>query len=466
MKGILGGHGPLAHFLNWHVRTFGLTADDRFSMISGLSHDPLLRDVFTPIQLGASLHIPDPDDILAPGRLREWMASEGITVAHLTPAVARVLAEDSTGGELKQLRYVFLGGDVLTRDEVRGLRRVAPAASIVNFYGATETPQAMGWYLVPEESEKAPLPLQMPLGRGIDDVQLLVLGKGLGLAGIGEVGEIAVRTPHLARGYLGDEALTRERFVTSPFSGHPEDRLYRTGDLARYRPDGSVEFAGRADTQVKVRGFRVELGEIEAALREYPGIEGAVVLAQDVPGGDRRLVAYLSHGAQGQPNATALRNHLKGLLPVHMVPSSFAFLDRLPLTPSGKLDRKALMQLDAGPASGAREIVPPRTQAELFIAALWRDLLGIEGVSVYDNFFDLGGHSLLSMRLLAAIEKETGHRLHPRAITFQTLEQIAVSCEGAPGLSAPASEPRGITGRLFGALRKLVSGARSPQDEA
>ncbi|HEY6551853.1 MAG TPA: amino acid adenylation domain-containing protein, partial [Vicinamibacteria bacterium] len=417
LKGIVGGHGPLAHFLNWHIETFGLTADDRFSMISGLSHDPLLRDVFTPIRLGASIHIPDSDDLLAPERLREWMAREGITIAHLTPAMARVLAEGSTGSELESLRYAFLGGDVLTRDEERGLRRVAPSAQIVNFYGATETPQAMGFHVVPLETDAAPLPPRMPLGKGIDEVQLLVLGKDGRLAGVGELGEIGVRTPHLATGYLGDDALTRDRFVQNPFSGRSGDRLYRTGDLGRYGPDGSVQFAGRADTQVKVRGFRVELGEVEAALRDHPQVaDAAAGLVESAPG-DQRLVGYVVAAARLEAGSDTklrelLRTHLKAALPAHMIPSSFVFLEALPLTRNGKVDRKALARLEAGAAGvPAGERKPPRTATEEILAGIWSEVLRVERVGVEDDFFEIGGHSLLATQVSSRVRKALGVEL-------------------------------------------------------
>ncbi|HVR97232.1 MAG TPA: amino acid adenylation domain-containing protein, partial [Thermoanaerobaculia bacterium] len=263
-KGVLGSHRPLSHFIAWHGERFGLTASDRFSLLSGLAHDPLLRDLFTPLCLGAPLAIPQPEELASPGRFAHWMRAQGVTVAHLTPALSEVLTE---AGEvtLETLRFAFFGGDVLTRRAVERLRGMAPGCACVNYYGATETPQGMGFHEVSLPDRE-----RIPLGRGIDGVQLLVLNAadrlaGLaGLAGIGELGEICIRTPYLAQGYLHDEELTRERFVANPFTAAPDDRLYRTGDLGRYLPDGSVDLQGRRDAQVKIRGFRIELGEIEA----------------------------------------------------------------------------------------------------------------------------------------------------------------------------------------------------------
>ncbi|HEU0079475.1 MAG TPA: amino acid adenylation domain-containing protein, partial [Longimicrobiaceae bacterium] len=279
-KGIVGTHRPLSHFVAWQRDAFGLGADDRFALLSGLAHDPLLRDVFTPLSLGATLCIPDPSRLDAPGYLAFWLAAEGVTVLHLTPAMGQLLR---AGGDasLPALRHAFWGGDKVRASDTAALRVRAPGVESDVFYGATETPQAVSSFPVPQEWEGSEV---LPVGRGIEGVQLLVLTPAGELAGIGEVGEICVRTPYLARGYLNDERGTRESFVASPFSSDSTDLVYRTGDLGRYRPDGAVQIQGRADAQVKLRGFRVEPAEVEAALREYPGIrEAAVALRENAP---------------------------------------------------------------------------------------------------------------------------------------------------------------------------------------
>ncbi|HYX26460.1 MAG TPA: amino acid adenylation domain-containing protein, partial [Thermoanaerobaculia bacterium] len=344
-KGILGRHGPLSHFLPWQRQELGLAGTDRFSLLSGLGHDPLQRDLFTPLYLGAAICIPDPAAIVIPGRLSAWMRRQGVSVAHLTPAMGQLLTESGAVGAevLPALRYVFLVGDVLTRRDVARLRLLAPGVTCVNLYGSTETQRAVGYHVVDgaEAAEGSPALGEqhgkevLPLGRGMQDVQLLVLSRGGQLAGIGEVGEIAMRSPHLARGYLGDEAGTAERFLANPFVARAGDRLYRTGDLGRYLPDGEVAFAGRADTQVKVRGFRIELGEIQAQLGRVPGVREAVVLATEEGGAGRRLVAYvvLEPGAAPAPTTADLRGHLKAALPAYMVPSAFVLLPRMLLTP-------------------------------------------------------------------------------------------------------------------------------------
>lgn len=303
-KAIVGTHRPLSHFLHWHCQTFGFSEADRFSMLSGLSHDPLLRDIFTPLWLGATLYIPEPK-IERFGQLAQWIQQQQISIVHLTPALGQLLAKTAaTTGPLNSLRYLFFGGDILTTTEIDKLRKLAPLTTGVNFYGATETPQAMSYFIIPNQrdlglgvppSSEVTITIKenIPVGRGIDNVQLLVLNSAQQLTGIGEVGEICIRTPYLAKGYLDEEELTQARFILNPWSPQVGDRLYRTGDLGRYLPDGNVEFLGRLDNQVKIRGFRIELGEIESVLVQHPDIHEAVVVAREDQPGDKRLVAYI-----------------------------------------------------------------------------------------------------------------------------------------------------------------------------
>jgi amino acid adenylation domain-containing protein len=461
VKGILGTHGPPAHFLSWQSRTFDLNADDRFSLLSGLSHDPLLRDVFAPLHAGATLCVPDPDVVLMPSELRRWLADEAVTVVHLTPSLAGVLADGAEAGVLPGLRYAFLGGEVLTHGVVDALRRLAPSVTVVNFYGATETPQAVGWHGVPSKEDEGEDSSSIPIGQGIDDVQLLVLDQEGGLAGIGELGEIGVRTPHLARGYVADEALTRERFISSPFSQDPGDRIYRTGDLGRYRTDGLVEYAGRRDGQVKIRGYRVEPGAIQQLLRDHPGVRQACVLAvagdeAAGAGGEVRLVAYLVLDAAEPPTVTDLRRHLRAHVPDYMVPSLFVTLDALPLTPNGKVDRSRLEASSVSSLRSEEVRQPPRTEAERLVAEVWKETLEIESVDVGDNFFDLGGHSLQAIRVLARIEEQTGQRINPRLMIYQTLERFAAGLDVGPlADSSAARGGRGPLRRLWAAISGL-----------
>ena len=419
-KGIVGSQRPLAHFLDWHVRTFNLAETDRFSLLSGLSHDPLLRDLFTPLWLGATLVIPDPDQMGAPGWLAEWMARERISVAHLTPAMAQLLTGTAGDMHLPALRRAFFGGDALLRRDVARLRALAPEVTCVNFYGATETPQAMGWHVVDPAAPDNGRPVA--LGRGIEGAQLLVLTETGRLAGIGEVGEIHIRTPYLALGYLDDPALTRERFLPG--------QLYRTGDLGAYLPDGQVRPLGRADRQIKIRGFRVEPAEIEAALARQEGVREALVLLRG-----ERLVAYV---VPATLSPAALRQALRDTLPSYMVPAAIVALDALPLTPNGKVDRAVLPD----PEHQEAGFVAPRDPIEALLAEIWVGVLGVERVGAFDEFFALGGHSLLATQVVSRIREAFGVDLPLRALfEAPTLESLARRIEEASRAGTPTAPP-------------------------
>jgi amino acid adenylation domain-containing protein len=415
-KAIIGRHGSLTHFLPWLKETFDLNESDAFSMLSGLSHDPLHRDVFTPLQLGGRICIPDSQVIGTPGRLALWLKQERVSVAHLTPAMGRLLTEVMAEGadvEIHSLRYAFFVGDVLTRRDVSLVQKLAPAVTCVNFYGSTETQRAVGCYIIPNERTKisvggrAQRRLQkevVPLGWGIQDVQLLVLNSAQQLAGIGEAGEIYLRSPHLAQGYLGDEALSRDRFIMNPFTQTIGDRLYKTGDLGRYLPDGSVEPLGRADHQVKIRGYRVEPGEIEIALSLHPAISEAVVVTREDVAGDKQLVAYVVPEPHEAVGLSALREFTRRRLPDYMAPASFVLLDHLPLTPNGKVDRAALPAPEQIESTAG--LVAPRTSTEELLAGMYTHLLKVSRVSIHDNFFELGGHSLLGIQLMSRVHRD------------------------------------------------------------
>lgn len=430
-KGIYGRHGPLSHFLPWQTEAFKLSPADRFSLLSGLSHDPLQRDIFTPLWVGATICIPEPDRIGTPGYLAQWMAQEHITFAHLTPPMCQILTETAGAtGQLPDLRHVFFVGDKLTRQDVNQLRRLAPNVMPINSYGSTETQRAVGYYFVNEDppptGERLPKAVY-PLGRGMPAAQLLILNQNQQLAGIGEVGEIHLRSPHLARGYVGDETLTQARFISNPFTNLAGDRLYKTGDLGRYRLDGTVEFAGRADRQLKIRGFRLEPGEIETALAQHPAVQEAVVIPVEPEGraGQQYLAAYVTPAGQSELDMGELKRYLSARLPAFMVPAALVRLETIPLTPNGKINYKALPKPEANHWERPAETVAPRTPEEQAMAALWAEVLGVEQVGVTDNFFGLGGHSLLAVRLLARLEQTTGHKL-PLTMLFQapTVEQL------------------------------------------
>ncbi|MEM7350643.1 MAG: amino acid adenylation domain-containing protein, partial [Acidobacteriota bacterium] len=406
-------HRPLAHYLAWCEASFDLGGEDRFSLLAGLAHDPLLRDVLTPLWLGGTLCCPTAEERLAPGRLAPWMAREAISVSHLTPALGEVLTADDT--LLPALRQAFCGGDRLRGALVERLRRQAPAARIVNLYGTTETPQAMGCHIVQEDPPLS----EVPLGRGIDGVRLRIASPTDMLAGCGELGEILVETPFLARGYLGRPGRTAERFTPSPESA-PGGRVYRTGDLGRWTPNGDVVFVRRRDRQLQIRGLRVEPTEIETVLERHPEVARAVVTARSEGTGDRSapvLAAYFV-GASGPTNEQVdgparvddLRQHLRAALPASLVPAVLIPLDALPLTANGKIDLEALPAPDPFSASDKPKTAP-RHPLEAILLDLWAEILGLDGIGVDDDFFALGGHSLLATRLLSRIRQSLGHEV-------------------------------------------------------
>lgn len=434
-KVILGTLNPVAHFVNWYGSNFKLGASDRFSMLSGLAHDPLLRDIFAPLSVGASLIIPSPLTLTDPKALAEWFKENSVTVTHMTPAMCQLLAgaydwKQEQGLDAEQqfgsLRLAAFGGDRLSYGTLKALKAYAPAAECVNFYGATETPQAMGFHRVNSQLDflnTMPDGQQLPLGKGIDGAQLLVINSANKMASIGEVGEIIIRSPYLAQGYVGksdsnnEVDVDRNPFIANPLrkvsleaapltssSSVETDRAYRTGDKGRYLEDGTVQFLGRMDQQIKIRGFRVEPGEIQHALNALENIKQSLVVDGFDARGDTTLFAYvvMADGVE-MPTSEILRGQLRYELPEYMIPSAFIALDAIPLTPNGKIDKKALP--DPLAALADREFIEPRTDVEKAVAEIWQKVLRQESISVNDNFFDVGGHSLLATQIVARVKE-------------------------------------------------------------
>src|SRR5581483_224947 len=322
---------------------------------------------------------------------------------------------------------------------------------LINGYGPTETTTfACCWPVTPDGLTGA----SVPIGRPIANTRVYVLDRQRQPVPIGVPGELYIGGDGVARGYLNRPELTTERFVPDPFGADPGARLYKTGDLVRYRPDGTLEFLGRLDDQVKIRGFRIELGEVEAALRRHPRVGDAVVVARGDTAGDRRLVAYVvPDGAAHLPPST-LQSFLRQKLPDYMVPSLFVTMDRLPLNPNGKVDRRALPAPGAERPALEQTYVPPRSPCERRLVAIWERLLGVRPIGVTDDFFALGGHSLLAARLFAEIASEFGTHL-PLASIFPdaTIEHLA-DLLGSGSAPLPAAfivpiQPRGEAPPLF-----------------
>lgn len=409
-KAVAGRHGPFTHFLPWLRERFDLQPGRRYSVLSGLSHDPMQRDVLLPLMTGGTACFPDPE-LIVPGQLSQWMRDAEIHVANLTPAMVRVLADTHSQASLPQLRQAFVVGDVFTRADARKLKQLAPDCEIVSFYGATETQWALAHQIVTTHDRA---PEVVPLGRGFPGVQLLLLNAHDQPAGIGEVAEVCIRSAHISSGYVEADQEGTARFRL--WGGDDGDRIYRTGDLGRYALDGSVRGLGRADRQVSVRGFRVELGEIECRLAQLPGVSQTAVV--HLP--PDKLVAFVVTQDEQPDLASRVRTALRANLPDYMVPSQVLSLPQLPLTPNGKLDRAALLAMV--PERGSEHqvsFVAPSTQAERCVARIVEAVLGRGPVGIDDDFFLVGGNSLSAMQVVSRLRLEFGAPLPVRQI-FET----------------------------------------------
>jgi len=418
-RGVLGRHKGIDQFLAWQRTAFDLGPADRVAQLTNLSFDPILRDVFLPLTSGAVICLPDPGVSPAAEDIVPWLAREGVTILHVVPSLAESwLTTAPSGIALDSMRAVFFAGEALRGSFVRRWReRFRYRGEIVNLYGPTETTMVKCVHRVPQDAG----PGVQPIGRGMPDTQALILSPNGRPCGIGEPGEIVLRTPFRTLGYL-DPVDTAARFRPNPWSSDAGDLLYFTGDAGRYRLDGTIDFLGRLDHEVKVRGVRIDPGEVTIALSRHPAVRTAAVVAHAQGETGHRLTAYVVT-EPAAVTAADLRAHLAAELPPAMVPAAFVFLQALPLSPNGKVDIAALPPPPRAEPSGA---AAPDDELEAEIARIWADMLAVPRVGRDDDFFDLGGHSLLALRMLARIAEATGQRLPPLAL-FQapTVGQLA-----------------------------------------
>lgn len=469
-KGVLGRHFLLTHYFPWMARTFGLSDASRFTMLSGIAHDPVQRDMFTPLFLGAQLWIPTETDIGTPGRLAEWMARTKVTVTHLTPAMGQLLAADAVA-EIAHLQNAFFVGDILTKRDCMRLQALAPNVAIINMYGTTETQRAVSFFRVPLRTENAGFLAAakdtIPAGRGMENVQLCVVNRASRTpCGVGEVGEIYVRAGGLARGYRGLPELNAEKFVVNWMGTRAEDpslpagydRLYRTGDLGRYTPAGDVEVSGRADDQVKIRGFRIELGEIDTHLSQHPAVRENITLVRANHNGEKALFSWVvfhtpvevPEGADpvvarlvgAHDTLVSIRNHLKTRLAAYAVPGVIIPVARLPLNPNGKVDKPKLAipsveQMAAVAEAGNLEAL---TATEEAIREVWWSVLPEKvALGPTDLFFDAGGHLILATRMILQVRRALGVEVPLGAIyKHPTLGGFARAVAGEAGEVATA----------------------------
>ncbi len=422
-KGAMIRHRGVVNRLAWMDAAYRLQARDRVLQKTPFGFDVSVWELFWPLIRGAGLVMARPGGQRDSAYLVQAIAAHGITIVHFVPSMLREFLQTAALEPCASLREVICSGEALTADLVASFAARLPGR-LHNLYGPTEASVDVSFWRCD------PAAPTVAIGGPIWNTQLYVLDGGLLPVPIGVTGELYIGGVGLGRGYLKRGALTADRFVPSPFG--VGERLYRTGDLARWRADGTLEFLGRLDHQVKLRGYRIELGEIEAVLRSDADVKDAVVVARQDDAGDQRLVAYVvgQAAATADADVAALRAHLRQNLPDYMVPSAFVALDRLPLTPSGKLDRKALPASAPQQRAAMAAYVAPRTPGEEVLAGIWCELLALERVGVDDNFFELGGHSLLAMRVTARLREAFAIELPLRAVfEAPTVAELSKSIE-------------------------------------
>lgn len=437
-KGVLVTHRGMCNHKHWELECLRLDPSHRVLHKASISFDASIFELFAALLVGASVILARPgehgDIHYLAGAIRE----HGVTHLVLTPSAGTALLSEPTLARCSSLRHLLFGGEALTNELVREFRRILPGVRIGNFYGPSETTEDATHH----EVEESPAGKGwVSIGRPIANMRCHVLDVNLEPVPVGVVGELYIGGFGLARGYLNRPELTAERFVADPF--RPGERLYRSGDLASRAPDGQLHFIGRADTQLKIRGHRIEPGEIESALRQCSGVQHSVVLAQPGVAGDHQLVAYVV-GDSG--DMRALRQALLERLPAHMVPTTIVRLDTLPLLPNGKLDRQAL-PLPEAPLRDAEPVVP-RSELEHQLGQIWRDVLRVSVLGVHDNFFELGGHSLIATQVVARIRSSLQVELPLRAIfEAPTIAGLARAVEAAAGASQTHPVKAPITAR-------------------
>ncbi|MGW4215308.1 amino acid adenylation domain-containing protein, partial [Lentzea sp. NPDC004789] len=430
-KGVQVTHRSLANLIRSFRDTAGLGRDDTLVAVTTLSFDIAILELLLPLFCGARLVIADRAQAADPWELRQLLVETGATAMQATPATWRMLV--GAGGVPPGLRLRLCGGEALPPDLADEL--LSPGATLWNLYGPTETTVWSAAGVV------QPRPAPVRIGPPIAHTQIYVLDDELRPVPVDEVGELYIGGLGVARGYHDRPGLTAARFLPDPFADGEGLRMYRTGDLARRLSDGLLDFLGRSDNQVKVRGFRIEIGEIEEALGRHPAVRHAVV-APDVVSGETRLLAYVVPTAGAAADLwPQLRAHLRQSLPDYMVPAAMVPLDALPLTPNGKIDRQALPK----PAPAVLDhagYVAPRTETERILADIWRDLLGVRNVGVHDGFVELGGHSLLAMQVLWRLQDELGVDLPLRTVfDAATLADLAAVADAAAATSSVPGEP-------------------------
>lgn len=440
-KGVLVEHRNVVYSTRCRLNYYGGSVG-RFALLPSLAFDASVAAIFWTLSQGGTLCLPAPGTERDPARLSRWIHTNQITHWLSVPALYRLMLERPLG-ELHSLRVVVLGGESCPPSLVQTHQEVLPAAQLFNEYGPTE---ATVWSTVfacqsPRSDEV------IPIGRPLPETRLYVLDEHQRPVTPGEPGELYIGGPGVARGYLRRTALTAERFLADPFSLLPGERLYRTGDLVRHLADGNLEFLGRVDNQTKVRGHRVELGQVEAALCAQNEVAEAVVVVQP-RGSHEQLVAFLVPCAGAKIEAARLREALADRLPNYMLPSHYVSLEAMPLTPRGKVDRRALQSFKRGAVERQPSLAMPRDKVEQKLTAIWESTFGLAPIGACDDFFELGGDSLLAAAIFARVEADFGQRLAPESLLeHPTVRGLAELLQSSLTATAAATPVRIRAGR-------------------
>ena len=445
-KGVLSRQQGAVNYLSYLAGTYDLSRDDIVLQLASLSFDASVRDIMGPLAAGARLVVieeriaQDPEAIL--WRVRQERVS---CVLSVVPTLLGALL-DAVGKEempYDSVRLILVAGEALALSLCRRAKEAfGQRVSIVNQYGPTECTMTSSYH--PIEADQGDEGLAL-IGRPIPNARIYIFDGHFNPVPVGVYGEVHIAGVGVTRGYLNEPELTAERYLPNRYGSEVGERLYRTGDMSRYLCDGRIEFRGRVDHQVKLHGVRIELGEIEAALSRHADIKEAVVVAREETSGEKRLVAYVVSGSEPAPSTSALREFLKETLPEYMMPSAFVFLDALPLTSNGKVDRKALPEPDQSNLELEESYVAPRTPVEEVLTEIWAQVLRVEQVGIHDNFFELGGHSLRAIQVIARVRKGFQVELPVRQL-FETptvaglAEKVEAACRNGQALRIPPLE--------------------------
>jgi amino acid adenylation domain-containing protein len=451
-KGVMIEHRAICNRLLWMADAYPLDGNDSVLQKTPSTFDVSVWELFLPLQTGSRLVVAKPEGHKSPAYLIDTIDQHAITVVHFVPSMLHAFLGDGEVGRCRGLKHVICSGEALSRNLQDTFYQMLPDTKLHNLYGPTEAAvDVSSWYCDPDDDSQI-----VPIGRPVANTQLYVLDESFKPQPPGVEGELFIGGVQLARGYLQRPDLTEQAFIPDPVTGHPGARLYRTGDRVRQRADGVIEYLGRNDSQVKLRGQRIELGEIDTALERHPAIERAVCVVRQDRDNDQRLLAYICYQPQQSLTNTELRRHLRSILPRHMIPQGFVEMACLPLTASGKVDRKALPEPSQSSGQTPR-VASPETATEQLIAGICADLLQLEVVGTDQNFFDIGGHSLLALELINRLEDGSGVKITPLDIMLNSLGQLAaqiddhLASDKVPVAGAnDGSNESGIIKRLFG----------------